>query len=63
MVIFLKLPIKAEVPGRLELSSGQDWVAHHRPLPTHILWDFPWLFALADRAGQTPSRPLPLWLV
>lgn len=64
MVIFLKLPIRAEMPSRSELSSGPNWVAHHHPLPIHILlWDFLWLFALAGRDGQTLTWPFPLGLV
>ena len=49
------------VPGRSELSSRQDWAAHRH---LHVLlWDFPWLFALAGRGRQTLTGPFPLGLV
>lgn len=54
MVIFLKLPIRAEVPGRSELSSRQDGAVHHHPFPSASFFGiFPGCLPLQAGVGKT----------
>lgn len=54
MVIFLKGPIRAAVPGGSEFCSGKGWAA--LPSPSHGIpvWDFLWHLPLLAGVGKPP---------